>query len=308
MRWNSAEGDNMRILYATDGSKGALDAAHLLASLPLGMEDQLLVLTVVPEYEDAEGRAALAAARDALTHCAASLTMHVRRGDPAEAILRVAEDQAADLIVVGSRGLSTVARFFLGSVAERVARHALCPVLLVRPQHTELNRVLVGVDGSDHSEHSVQWLRQFPLPVGCEVQIVTVLPSTEEMVRTHLLLPFGYGYRTALALAERQEHRVEKHLGTLASLLTDGGEQASVEIWHGDPALALIQGAESSQADLMVVGSHGHSAVERFIMGSVSEKVLRHAPCSVMIVKQPVQREYHPASLNPAAAIAGQGA
>ena len=124
----------MRILYATDGSRGALDAAHLLASLPLATEDQLMVLAVVPEYEDAEGRAALASAREALTHCTANLTLHMRRGDPAEAILRVAEDQAADLIVVGSRGLSTVARFFLGSVAERVARHALCPVLLVRPR------------------------------------------------------------------------------------------------------------------------------------------------------------------------------
>src|SRR5438045_7199333 len=135
----------MRIVYATDGSKCAVDAAHLLASLPVDTDDQLLVLTVVPEYEDVEGRAALAAAREALTHCTASLTTHVRRGDPAEAILRVAEDQAADLVVVGSRGLSTVARFFLGSVAERVAPPALCPVLLGRPPPTELHRVRVGV-------------------------------------------------------------------------------------------------------------------------------------------------------------------
>src|SRR4051795_6472216 len=102
----------MRILYATDGSRGALDAAHLLASLPLDTKDQLMVLTVVPEYEYAEGRAALASAREALTHCAASLTPYVRHGDPAGVILGVAEDQAADLVVVGSRGLSTVARFF----------------------------------------------------------------------------------------------------------------------------------------------------------------------------------------------------
>src|SRR5947207_8399321 len=107
----------MRILYATDGSTGALDAGHLLASLPLDTEDHLSVLTVAPEYEDAEGRAALAAAREILTHCAASLTTYARRGDPAEVILRLAEDLAADLVVVGSRGLSSVARFFLGSLA-----------------------------------------------------------------------------------------------------------------------------------------------------------------------------------------------
>jgi nucleotide-binding universal stress UspA family protein len=302
MRRNSAEEDDMRILYATDGSKGALAAAHLLASLPLDTADQLLVLTVAPEYEDAEGHAALAAAREALNHCPASLTLHTRRGDPAEAILRVAEDQAADLVVVGSRGLSTVARFFLGSVAERVARHALCPVLLVRPGHTQLNQVLVGVDGSDRSDQSIQWLRQFPLPGGCQVQIVTVLPSVEEVARANLLLPFGQSYRSAHSLAERQEHQIEKHLDTLADRLTDSGKQAAAEIRDGDPALELIQGAEENQADLVVVGSHGHSAVERFFMGSVSEKVLRHAPCSVMIVKQPVQRECSLAGLIPAAA------
>jgi nucleotide-binding universal stress UspA family protein len=297
----------MLILFATDGSKGALDAAHLLASLPLDTKDQLLVLTVAPRYEDLEGRAALATAREALTHCTGSLSLQVRRGDPAEAILRVAEDEAADLIVVGSRGLSTVARFFLGSVAERVARHAPCPVLLVRPHHAELNRVLVGVDGSDRADRAVEWLRQFPLPVGCEVQIVTVLPAMEDLVRTQLLPRFGLSYRSARALADRQKGQIEKHLDVLAARLTDAGEEVVVEIWHGDPALALIQGAEEAQADLVVVGSHGHSAVERFFIGSVSEKVLRHAHCSVLIVKPPVPREYNLARLTRAAAMSGHG-
>jgi nucleotide-binding universal stress UspA family protein len=297
----------MRILYATDGSKGALDAAHLLASLPLDTEDQLSVLTVVPEYEEAEGRAVLAAAREALSHCTASLIMHVRRGDPAETILRVAEDQAADLVVVGSRGLSTVARFFLGSVAERVARHTTCPVLLVRPHHTELHRVLVGVDGSERSEEAVQCLRSFPLPVGCEIRVVTVLPPSEELNPMPILLPLGYGCRNTDSLAAHQQE-VEHHLRRLAETLIPAGKRTAVEVWRGDPALALIQGAEKNEADLIVVGSHGYSAVERFFMGSVSEKVLRHAPCSVMIVKRLVQRELSLAALTRAPAMIGQGA
>jgi len=292
----------------------------LLASLPLDTKDQLMVLTVVPEYEYAEGRAALASAREALTHCAASLTPHVRHGDPAGVILIVAEDQAADLVVVGSRGLSTVARFFLGSVAERVARHALCPVLLVRPHHAELHRVVVGVDGSERSEQSVQWLRGFPLPVGCELRIISVLPSPDELARTPDapspasgnsaagLLPFGHSYRSARALAERRQEEVEKHLDALAGTLTGAGEQVRSEIWYGDPALELIEGAERNQADLIVVGSHGHSAVERFFMGSVSEKLLHHAPCSVLIVKRPVQRELSLAGLARVPALSASGA
>jgi nucleotide-binding universal stress UspA family protein len=296
----------MRILYATDGSKGALAAAHLLAGLPLDTGDQLMVLMVVPEHENAEGHAALAVVREVLSYSTASLSMHIRRGDPAETILRVAEDHAADLMAIGSRGLSTVARFFLGSVAERVARHAVCPVLLVRPQHAELSRVLVGVDGSDRSDQSAHWLRGFPLPLGCQVQLVTVLPTTDELAGTHLPLPLGHGDRTARATAERRQREVRKHLDTLADLLTEAGQQVTTEVWHGDPALALIQGAEASQADLVVVASHGHSAVERFFMGSVSEKILRHAPCSVMIVKRPVERECSFVGLTRAVAMSGQ--
>ena len=295
----------MRILYATDGSKGALDAAHLLAGLPLDTDCQLMILTVVPEHPEAEGRAALASAREALNHCTASLSASVRAGDPAETILCEAEDQAVDLVVVGSRGLSTVERFFLGSVAERVARHASCPVLLVRPHHTELQQVVVGVDGSDRSGEAVQWLRSFPLPVGCEIRMVTVLPSTEELNRTSMLLPLGRGYRDARRLAEHQQHEVEKYLDTLAAPLTDAGERLAVEVWRGDPALTLIQGAEENEADLIIVGSHGHSKIERFFMGSVAEKVLRHAHCSVLIVKGPVQREREAAGLMVVGAATG---
>jgi nucleotide-binding universal stress UspA family protein len=175
--------------------------------------------------------------------------------------------------------------------------------LLVRPQHTELHRVLVGVDGSERSDQAVQWLRGFPLPVGCELRIVTVLPSPEEFARTHMLLPFGHGYQSARVLAERQQQEVERHLHALADTLTAGGESANAEIWYGGPALELIEGAERNQADLMVVGSHGHSAVERFFMGSVSEKVLHHAPCSVLIVKRPVERELSLAGLARAPAV-----
>src|SRR5205823_6446286 len=158
-----------------DGSAGALVAAELLALLPLKTDCQLALLTVAPPGEEAEGQEAQAAGRAALSQSGARLETQVRRGNPAEEILRAAEEQPTDLIAVGSSGRSAIARFFVGSVAERVARHAACPVLIARPLRGGLKELIAGVDGSAGAARAVTWLQQFPLPDECEVRLLTVV-------------------------------------------------------------------------------------------------------------------------------------
>jgi nucleotide-binding universal stress UspA family protein len=280
----------MHILYATDGSEGALAAARWLAPLPLGLDDQVTLLTVVSPQDATDGQAALDAARELLSHSTAGLSTQVRAGNPAEAILQVAEEHPTDLLVVGSRGLSAVARFFLGSVAERVARHASCPVLLVRPLEGELRRVVVGVDGSKDAAHAGAWVQRFPLPQECEFRLVTVLPFVEDFVRTRMLMPPQViSHEEALAYADQQLRAAQDHLEALAASFTQGGKRVSTEIRRGEPAPGLLDVAQEQGADLIVVGAQGLSAIERFFMGSVSENVLRHAHCSVLIVKNQKQ-------------------
>jgi nucleotide-binding universal stress UspA family protein len=281
----------MRILYATDGSRGAQAAADLLVSLPLDSDCQVMVLTVVPHYEEDHARAILAAARDTLRHAACDIATLTRRGDPAEAILRVAEEHPIDLVVVGTRGLSALERFFLGSVAERVVRHSPCPVLLVRPGHGDLRRVIVGVDGSQSALQSTAWLQHFPLPADCAVQLVTVLPHLEDLVRTRMLLPLPFvSQKEAHTLAARQCDEIQAQLNAMAAAFVGSGKRPITDIRRGDPALVLLHAADDEGAGLIVVGSHGLGGIERFVLGSVSEKVLRHAHCSVLVVKQAVRQ------------------
>ncbi len=286
----------MRILYATDGSNGAQIAADLLASLPLAPDCQVMVLTVVPHHEEDHARAVLAAVCDTLRHSTSHLTPLTLRGDPAEAILEVAEEKQVDLIVVGTRGLSALERFFLGSVAERVARHAPCPVLLVRPGHRDLRRVIVGVDGSQPALQATAWLQHLPLPADCEVQLVTVLPLLEDLVRTRMMLPLPFvSHKEAHALAARQRDEIQDQLDAMAATFAGSGKRPITDIRRGDPALVLLQTAEDEGAGLIVVGSHGLGGIERFRVpacgwGSVSEKVLRHAHCSVLVVRQAVRQ------------------
>jgi nucleotide-binding universal stress UspA family protein len=261
----------MRILYATDGSRGAQAAADLLACLPLGPGCQVMILSVVLDHHEDRAQTALMAARSALSHSTARLTTHLCRGNTAEAILRAAEEHAVDLIVLGTRGLSALERFFLGSVAERVAWHAPCPVLLVRPGHGDLRRVIVGVDGSQSALQATAWLQHFPLPADCEVQLVTVLPLLEDQVRTRMMLPLPFAsHKEAHALAVRQRDELQEQLDAMAAAFVGNGKRPITDIRRGDPALVLLHTAEDEGAGMIVVGSHGLGGIERFVMGSVS--------------------------------------
>jgi nucleotide-binding universal stress UspA family protein len=169
----------VNILYATDGSEGALAAAHFLARLPLGDNCQIHLLTVIEvDGGEAEANDILARTREALGETRARVQVRVRQGDPTQQILEQIhhgsdgsdgdDGPLPDLVVVGTHGHGAIARLFLGSVAERVARHAPCPVLLARPLiGGELDRIVVGLDGSDSAARALDWVcDRLPLPSG----------------------------------------------------------------------------------------------------------------------------------------------
>jgi nucleotide-binding universal stress UspA family protein len=284
----------MRIVLATDGSEGAVAAARLVAELPLDLEDTVTLLSVLPDPTDAKptqeraaerAEQAMAPAREALCHCAASLVMTTCHGHPAREIVHFVEEHPTDLAVMGSRGLSAVARFVLGSVTERVARHAPSSILVARPRSQRLRRVLIGVDDSDAAAHAVAWLGRLPLPPEVEIRLVTVLPLLDAWSETPL--PIGpplVEYPTTLAAHERE--RAQARLHALSAPLAAAGRAVVTELRTGDPALALLRVADEEGTDLLVAGSQGRSAISRFLLGSVSEKLLRYAHCSVLIVKQ----------------------
>jgi len=277
----------MNILYATDGSEGALGGARFLAALPLDLDSRIRLLTVVPSDGPAAGEAAFEAARTALGGPADRTTLDLRLGDTSgevlEAILSASEEQPTDLVVVGTRGLSSMARFFLGSVAARLARYTSCPALLARPLRGKLDRVVLGVDGSACSEQAAAWLRRFPLPPQCEVRLVTVVPPMATLSSSHFLVPSLFEQARAQANQEREE--AQERLESLVASFAAAGKRAVAEISSHESTSGLLAVAEEQNADLIVVGSQGQTGIDRFLLGSVSEKVLRHAPCSVLVVR-----------------------
>ena len=281
----------MQILYATDGSPAALAVAELLAALPLNGDCHITVLSVADSDDRADAEAAVEAARERLAHCQAVVEMEVRPGQVVEQIVQAAEERSAALLAVGSQGHSAIERLFVGSVAERVARHAPCPVLMVRPGAHEPQTVVLGLDGSACSAFAAEWLQRSPLFPAAEIRVVTVLPlaTAPTTVSGITLVP---PLMEELQSIEQQSHRdAEEWLDKTAERFSESGRQVVKLLKRGHPAAGLLEEAEEVRADLIVVGSHGHSALDRFLLGSVSEHVLRHAPCSVLVAKHAPAQE-----------------
>ena len=185
--------------------------------------------------------------------------------DPAETVLQVAKDEGYDLIVMGNRGETEVEVFSLGSIAEKVSRHAECPVLIVK-ETTELSKILVAIDGSESAEKALEYAVQLAKKHKAKITLLNVGESKL----------FGLKPEVARKIGE--------------SILSDAaakvkGLKLDTQLEFGNPAETIIEVAEKGNYDLIVVGSRGLSSVKRFFLGSVSDDVSHHAKCSVLIVR-----------------------
>jgi nucleotide-binding universal stress UspA family protein len=143
-------------------------------------------------------------------------------------------------------------------------------------------KVLVGVDDSPHAETTLEFVRRMSWPA-----------DTEIIVASSVELPFGSYVEAYAPVAVdvgvwvEELTKLHKDIASRAARqLTDAGLRTQERVLEGDPREALIEEAEKEHADLIVVGSHGRTGLEKLVMGSVATHVVTHAPCSVMVVRR----------------------
>jgi nucleotide-binding universal stress UspA family protein len=193
--------------------------------------------------------------------------------------VRQANKERADVIVLGTRGLSDVRGFLLGSVARKVVSLASRPVLIVKRPLSELRRVVVAVDGSQHSEAARRFLREHLLPESAHVTVLAIAQPIVDVLAASVL-PLTQLARLSKPVEDEARQLVAK---CRAEFLREGFE-VTTDVVSGHPVLSILQYLERTHADLVVMGSRGLTGTERLVLGSVSEGVLQHAPCAVLIV------------------------
>ncbi|WGX95073.1 universal stress protein [Nocardioides sp. L-11A] len=275
-----------RIVVGFDGSSGAAAALTWAAENAAPQSDVHVVLVgtamdpVVGHYRDEMDRAVQGwreAAEEQLQVLGLlEAIVEVRPGPVVPELLRAAE--RADLVVVGSTGHGLTAGTLTGSVSQHVARHAPCPVVVVRPRHSKVvDRIVVGVDDSAASARALRF-------------------ACERARRTGEGLTAIHGYFSVLAhvltFDGAESEVADRRLAAAEELVKDLCRECTAQF----PDVEIVSEAipvragpvlvdASRAASLVVVGSRGRDAFSEMLLGSVSQHVLTHAQCPVAIVR-----------------------
>ena len=202
-------------------------------------------------------------------------------GPPASRILEIATQEAAALLVVGTHSRTGLQRAILGSVADRIVRQAMCPVLTVRPMparaaRREIRRICYATDFSPTARAAWPWVVAIASAAGAEVDLVHV--TFEPVADRHL--PAETIGRMAQILQEQGRLEVERFL----ERSTLPRERIHVRLSPGVPGEQILHQAQKQDADLIVMGTHGWSGIVRWMLGSVAHDVIQTAPCPVLTV------------------------
>jgi len=203
----------------------------------------------------------------------------IESGEPAAELVRAAQREGATLVVVGSHDHGAGRITILGNVAESVVRHAPCSVLVARP-HSPTGRVLVGTDLSEAALASVELAAEHARLAGARLTVACCLEPRLEAVQDMTNLGASYGFMQEEYADLRRQSEEE-----LARQLDAVGAPGATMILDGEPAPALLRAASETDPDLLVLGARGASGLERLMIGRITEKVVRGARCSVLVVR-----------------------
>ena len=294
-----------KILVPLDGSKTAENVVPLARSFARGLQIPVELLGVVDVAEmarhgppsqasmirsivdDATRRFDDYLERVAKNFLVGKVQCTVRQGNAAEAIIEVAGAEKQTLIAMATHGRSGLDRWLLGSVAEKVLRGASNPTLVVRAKREKnpgwematLKRVIVPLDGSELSERILPHVEALAKHLDLEVMLLGVYGGR---------LPAGAadGFHSMDAFIVRLRNETEIYLAAKTEEMKQRGlKKVLFAAKQGLEADEIIATARETLDTLIAMCTHGRTGVQRWMLGSVTETVVRHSDDTVLVVR-----------------------
>lgn len=283
------------LLLSTDGSEFSEGAIREAIGLAKTCSSKLLAISVVetnPEYETMaprlvemeieKARGHLEAVKERAAKENVECKIVVRQGEESyRFIVEEALANRAEIIIMGRRGRTGLKRLMMGSVTAKVIGHAPCNVLVVpRAAKVELRRILAATDGSRYSEAAAMEAIAIAKRSGAILTVVSVVPSEAAS-------PFDIVHSEMQRglIAEKEQKAAECSIKNVKAIADKEGVGVEGLILEGRPYEAITNEASEKNADLVVMGSHGRTGLEKLLMGSVTERVIGLAHCAVLVVK-----------------------
>ncbi len=305
-----------RILVPLDGSKlseQVLPYARLLAAAQHVPMRLLRVFNPVPaemtgpipgQYVDRLATAFRNEATDYLEQIARPLrgdgveiSVAAHEGDAASLIVREAEQEPETLIAMCTHGRSGVGRWVLGSVTDKVLHSTTGFMLIVRADSEEgaspqvdFGTIIIPLDGSPLAEQSLPVVAALAQPLGAKVSLVRATSSLEEALGSMSFQEMGTiigpGMPSPDELAMELDNEAITYLDKIKeSLNQQGVSSVDTRVLHGNPAGAIVDAAQESSGALVAMTTHGRSGAARWILGSVTDRVVRESGDPVLVIR-----------------------
>lgn len=289
-----------RLLVATDTSKASQIAVNQAAAIAAHNDAELVLMYVGIRPEQESDIPSLFAMSNVMNQLAeemfkrdekivdfliksaeeagARVTSHIVSGDPADAICDAAVELDVDLVVTGTQGRSGLDKFLLGSVAERVVHICSRPVMVARGDVVPsggYRSILVPTDFSEHADAAVEMAMALGAP-DCDYELLHCWR-----------LPTGIGAGPASVvepIIESIEKKIHAKGADAINRLVEAGATVTFRAAMGAPSQGVAERSRDGKFELVVLGSQGRRGISRFLLGSVAEAAIHHAPSSVLVV------------------------
>jgi nucleotide-binding universal stress UspA family protein len=207
----------------------------------------------------------------------------VMEGDVAGNIVDLAANEEVDLIIMTTHGYSGFTRWMMGSITERVLRHAPCPVLVIRCAGVPVH-VAITLDGSLLAEQALGPGLELARLFGARATLFRVDDDSElGRIEKGMLDMASPGLSREVAQGAGALHYLEN----IASAHRSRNLQIETAVAEGPPARVILEFVEENQVDLLVMATHGRSGIRRWVYGSVTEKCLHNTACAMLVVRPP---------------------
>ncbi len=299
-----------KILVPLDGSKLAEQALPTALKLATAVGGQIILMRV-PQYHEVMTMASVggemppvALSGDdsheaeaylnevALFHNRETVHLVTRLGDgdPASAIVDIAAAEEVDLIVMSTHGRAGLARWALGSVAEKVLRAATVPVVILRDDQP-IEQILVTLDGSDLAATALEPALRLAQALEAKVTLLRVQPYESYANRLEIDEYMRFEYGLDKNLEDLTRERIRWYMEDMLDKQAHFGVPLQYAIVMGFAADEILAYAEKEGLDLIVMSTHGRTGLSRWVYGSVTEKVLRGTTCGMMVVRSMADNE-----------------
>jgi nucleotide-binding universal stress UspA family protein len=301
----------MKLLVGVDGSAASLTALRQASALLSPNRDQIILYysppniniplgselnpSLVQKWREAIANVVFDAAKAELRPAFAdNVTTIIGTQHPRTGLQSAADEVCADGVAVGARGIGPIERLLLGSVSRSIVHSARVPVLVARENNASNHgvaayRVLVASNEATTDSDLAKALLRFTWPAGAVGHVVTVIEPQfpgefplwlKEKTRSPEVEEIAAVFQKAY---EADKQSVRERLKAFCQTLAEAFHAEPI-IAEGHPAEQILNCLTAERYDLVVIGARALKPIARLFIGSTSEKVLDHAPCSVLLV------------------------